>query len=49
MQLRLGSGRDDLALPDWALAIMDGFDEALPRTVKNLLMLEGSVVLTKAA
>jgi SAM-dependent methyltransferase len=49
VQLRLGSGRDDLALPDWALEIMDSFDEALPRTVKNLLMLEGSVVLTKAA
>ena len=49
VHLRLGSGRDDLMLPDWALAIMDGFDEALPRTVKNLLMLEGSVVLTKAA
>lgn len=49
VHLRLGSGRDDLILPDWALAIMDGFDQALPRTVKNLLMLEGSVVLTKAA
>jgi hypothetical protein len=49
VNLRLGSGRDDLALPDWALEIMDGFDRALPRTVKNLLMLEGSVVLTKAA
>ena len=49
VQLRLGSGRDDLVLPDWALAIMDAFDEALPRTAKNQLMLEGSVVLTKAA
>ena len=49
VHLRLGSGRDDLVLPDWAAAIMDGFDEALPRTVKNLLMLEGSVVLTKAS
>jgi SAM-dependent methyltransferase len=47
VQLRLGTGRDDLALPDWATAIMDDFDRALPRSVKNLLMLEGSVVLTK--
>ena len=48
VQLRLGSGRDDLALPDWATAILDDFDRALPRAVKNLLMLEGSVVLTQA-
>ena len=48
VQLRLATGRDDLALPDWATAIMDDFDRALPRAVKNLLMLEGSVVLTKA-
>jgi SAM-dependent methyltransferase len=48
VQLRLGSGRDDLILPDWATRIMDDFDRALPRPVKNLLMLEGSVVLTKA-
>ena len=47
VQLRLATGRDDLALPDWATAIMDDFDRALPRAVKNLLMLEGSVVLTK--
>jgi ubiquinone/menaquinone biosynthesis C-methylase UbiE len=49
VHLRLGTGRDDQVLPDWALEIMDGFDRALTRPVKNLLMLEGSVVLTKAA
>lgn len=49
VQLRLGTGRDDLVLPDWATDILDGFDRALPRPVKGLLMLEGSVVLTKGA
>jgi SAM-dependent methyltransferase len=47
IQMRLGSGLDDLALPDWAIDILDGFDRALPPSVKRLLMLEGSVVLTK--
>jgi SAM-dependent methyltransferase len=49
VQLRLGSGRDDLALPDWAIAILDSFDRAFPKATKNTMMLEGSVVLTKAA
>ena len=43
------SGLDSLALPDWAIAILDEFDAALPGPVKRLLMLEGSIVFTKAA
>ena len=49
VHLRLSSGLDSLTLPDWALAILDEFDAALPGPVKRLLMLEGSIVFTKAA
>ena len=48
IQLRLATGRDDLELPAWAMDILDSFDAALPPPVKRLLMLEGSIVLTKA-
>jgi len=47
--LRLGSGRDDLALPDWATAILDSFDAAMTADAKREFMMEGSIVLTKAA
>jgi len=46
VHLRLG-GFDGVSLPDWALAILDEFDAALPGPVKRLLMLEGTIVLTK--
>ena len=49
VHLRLGSGRDDLELPDWANAILDSFDRAMPKLTKNSMMLEGTVLLTKAA
>lgn len=47
-QLRLATG-DDQTLPDWATDILDSFDRALPPAVKRLLMLEGSIVLSRAA
>lgn len=46
-QLRLATGQDQ-DLPAWALDILDSFDRALPPAVKRLLMLEGSVVLSRA-
>jgi SAM-dependent methyltransferase len=49
VHLRLASGRDDLALPDWALAIVDGYDAAMTLNAKRELMMEGTIVLTKAA
>ncbi len=49
VQLRLFSGRDDLDFPAWAWAILDSFDEAMTRDAKRELMLEGTIVLTKAA
>jgi SAM-dependent methyltransferase len=49
VQLRLGSGRADLAFPDWATAILDSFDVAMTGDAKRELMLEGTIVLTKAA
>ena len=45
--LRLQSGGDDLALPDWAMEILDGFDAALTLQAKRELMMEGTIVLTK--
>jgi SAM-dependent methyltransferase len=48
VHLRLGTGLDSLTLPDWAIAILDSFDAALPGPVKRLLMLEGSIIFTKA-
>lgn len=47
IQLRLATGRTDLALPDWAMAILKGFDDALPQPMKRAAMLEGTIVLTK--
>jgi SAM-dependent methyltransferase len=47
VQLRLFAGVDDLTLPYWAMDILDAHDRALRPPVKRLLMLEGSVVLTK--
>lgn len=48
IQLRLFSGRDDLDFPPWAWAIMDSFDAAMTRDAKRELMMEGTIVLTKA-
>jgi SAM-dependent methyltransferase len=48
VQLRLGSGRGDLVLPEWANAIVDGFDMAFTRDAKRELMMEGTIVLSKA-
>jgi len=47
VQLRLYAGADDLTLPAWAMEVLDAHDRALPPPVKRLLMLEGSIVLTK--
>lgn len=47
IQLRLATGRPDLALPDWATQVLDGFDAALTLHAKRELMLEGTIVLTK--
>jgi SAM-dependent methyltransferase len=34
-------------MPAWAWEVLDGFDRALPPPVKRLLMLEGTMVLTR--
>ena len=39
VQLRLGTGLSDLTLPDWAMAILDGVDAALPGPVARLELL----------
>lgn len=49
IQLRLATGRDDLAFPEWALAILDQFDAAMPLQAKREFMLEGTIVMTKSA
>ena len=35
--------------PDWVWEVLDAFDRALPPPVKRLLMLEGTLVLTKSS
>lgn len=47
LQVRMMTGRQDAELPSWALAILDEFDRALRPTVKRLLMLEGTAILTR--
>lgn len=47
IQLRLATGLDNLPLPEWAVAILRSFDDALPETYKRNAMLEGTIVLTK--
>jgi len=47
VQIRLSTGDEALGLPDWALAILDEFDAAIPPSAKRLFMLEATVVLTK--
>ena len=46
--LRLSVGHDGLRFPDWAAAILDGFDAALTLNAKRELMVEGTIVLSKA-
>jgi SAM-dependent methyltransferase len=41
----VGGGLADM--PEWAWQVLDGFDSALPPPVKRLLMLEGTIVLSK--
>jgi SAM-dependent methyltransferase len=47
VQLRSYLGVDELALPPWAIAVLDSFDSALRPPVKRLLMLEATIVLTR--
>ncbi len=49
VHIRLQTGRADLELPAWALAILDRFDAALTLHAKRELMVEGSIVLTRRA
>jgi SAM-dependent methyltransferase len=49
VHLRLATGRDDLALPDWAMAILDSFDAAITLNAKREFMIEGTIVLTKGS
>ena len=49
VQVRLASGRADLVFPAWADAILDSFDAAFTLHAKRELMVEGTIVLTKAA
>ena len=48
VQLRLGTGQGDLNFPPWADAILANVDAAFTRDAKRELMMEGTIVLTKA-
>jgi ubiquinone/menaquinone biosynthesis C-methylase UbiE len=41
------AGAEAGEMPDWGWDVLDGFDRALPPPVKRLLMLEGTMVLSK--
>lgn len=47
VQLRLMTGHEELALPDWAIAILDDLDASMTWDARRELMLEGTVVLTR--
>lgn len=47
IQIRLCTGRADLELPDWAMAILAAQDAAIPPPMKRASPLEATVVLTK--
>ncbi len=47
VHIRLATGRTDLTLPPWAMAILDSFDAALTLHAKQELIVEGTIVLTK--
>jgi ubiquinone/menaquinone biosynthesis C-methylase UbiE len=47
IQLGLATGREDLAMPEWANAILDEFDDTITEAGKRAMMLEGTIVLTK--
>lgn len=48
VHLRLSTGRADLDFPAWALDILASFDAAFTYYAKRELMLEGTIVLTRA-
>jgi SAM-dependent methyltransferase len=47
VMLREKTGASVVDLPEWAWDVLAGFDRALPPPVKRLLMLEGTMVLSK--
>jgi SAM-dependent methyltransferase len=47
LQLRSALGVADLALPAWAMDVLDSFDRTLRPPVKRLLMLEATIVLRR--
>jgi len=46
--LRLAGVPESQRLPDWAAAILDSFDAAMTLSAKRELMVEGTIVLSKA-
>lgn len=49
IQVRLATGRSDLEMPPWAITVLDSFDAAMTWHAKRELMVEGTIVLTKAS
>ncbi|MFL5298642.1 MAG: class I SAM-dependent methyltransferase [Phenylobacterium sp.] len=47
VHIRLATGRSDLTLPPWAMAILDSHDAALTWYAKRELLVEATIVLTK--
>jgi SAM-dependent methyltransferase len=47
LQIRAAAGVVGTVLPTWAIDVLDSFDRALRPPTKRLLMLEGTIVLTR--
>jgi SAM-dependent methyltransferase len=47
IHLRLAAGDPELAIPDWAMEILAGFDAAAPESLKRAAPLEAAVMLRK--
>jgi ubiquinone/menaquinone biosynthesis C-methylase UbiE len=47
IQMRLATGVNEIQIPEWALSILDMFDETLPPEIKQRAIFEGTIILTK--
>jgi ubiquinone/menaquinone biosynthesis C-methylase UbiE len=47
IQMRLATGVNGIQIPEWALSILDMFDETLPPEIKRRAIFEGTIILTK--
>lgn len=47
IQMRLATGLNGIQIPEWALRVLDMFDESLPPEIKKRSIFEGTIILSK--